>query len=130
MSVSVKDCQLILPCVDELWRTRTADWWSVVSSTVEAQQTHSLRDLFTSLRSTAPAFLILEFAKICQHLMLFVEERQGITASESWFLNDFRSDDQHEPMCATITVQQPDWRYQMLVPSEPLASPSDKGVWT
>jgi hypothetical protein len=129
MTVTVRDCQQILPCVDELWKTRNADGWRALSPTLDTQQAHSLRELFISSGSTSPGLPASEFGEFCQHLMLFVEERQVLAASQSWVLNDFGSGGQHESSCPQQSPYSSlDWRYQMLIPSESSASSLGKGV--
>jgi hypothetical protein len=127
MTVSLKDCQQILPSADALWRACNEDEWKALASSVDVVQRHSLKDLFIgSASSTAPALQTSEFAKLCQHLMLFVEERQVIAASQSWVLNGFRGDESPCPQQSSYSSL--DWRYQMLIPSTPLASSLDNGV--
>lgn len=125
-TITVKDCQQILPSADALWRARNKGGWRAISSTVNTQVGHSLRDLFIS--STAPPMEVSELAKLCQHLMLFVEERQVISAGQSWVLNDFPGDQDESPCPHQSPHSSLDWRYQMLIPTRSLTSSSVKGV--
>lgn len=128
VTFTAKDYQQILPSSDALWRTRDAEEWTR-QMTVDASQSISLVDLFSMNRaSTASASQTSEFAKFCQHLMLFVEEKRVIAANQSCILHGSNGDVQHRDSCSQqSSYSSLDRRYIMLIPSSPTASLS-KGV--
>ncbi|KAE8362187.1 hypothetical protein BDV27DRAFT_147175 [Aspergillus caelatus] len=129
VTFTAKDYQQMLPSSDILWGAHNADEWSGHMA-LDGPQPKSLKELFTmdSAASIASASQTSEFAKLCQHLMLFVEERRVIAANQSCILHDFSDDTQHRNPCSQQSAYSSlDWRYRMLMPSSPTAS-LGKGV--
>ncbi|KAL3447835.1 hypothetical protein BJX65DRAFT_317959 [Aspergillus insuetus] len=125
---TAKDYQQILPSSETLWATRNADEWRALS-TLDGRQTHSLKELLLGPAVTASASQTSDLAKLCQHLMLFVEEQQTRTASQSWILRDLSGGDQnHNPGPPQLSFNCLDWRYQMLIPSSSAASSAIRDV--
>ncbi|KAE8313540.1 hypothetical protein BDV41DRAFT_564202 [Aspergillus transmontanensis] len=123
VTFTAKEYQQILPSSDELWRMRNTDEWRR-QMTVDVSQPISLVDLFSMDRaSTASASRTSEFAKFCQHLMLFVEERRVIAANQSCILHESNDNAQRRNSCSQqSSYSSLDWRYRMLTPSSSIAS--------